>query len=34
MSDKLVELGQIPKADIGKAVDPELRVQALERIGK
>ena len=34
MRDKLVELGQIPKADMGKAIDTELRVQALERIGK
>jgi ABC-type nitrate/sulfonate/bicarbonate transport system substrate-binding protein len=34
MRDKLVELGQIPPADIVKKVDTELRVQALERIGK
>jgi ABC-type nitrate/sulfonate/bicarbonate transport system substrate-binding protein len=34
MRDKLVELGQIPKTDIAKMIDAELRVQALERIGK
>jgi ABC-type nitrate/sulfonate/bicarbonate transport system substrate-binding protein len=34
MRDKLVELGQIPKTDIAKMVDAELRTQALERIGK
>ena len=34
MRDKLVELGQIPKTDMAKAIDAELRVQALERIGK
>jgi NitT/TauT family transport system substrate-binding protein len=34
MRDKLVELGQIPKTDIAKMVEAELRVQALERIGK
>jgi NitT/TauT family transport system substrate-binding protein len=34
MRDKLVELGQIPKTDIARSVDSELRVQALERIGK
>jgi ABC-type nitrate/sulfonate/bicarbonate transport system substrate-binding protein len=34
MRDKLVELGQIPKADLAKAIDAQLRVQALERIGK
>jgi NitT/TauT family transport system substrate-binding protein len=34
MRDKLVELGQIPKTDIAKMVDAELRAQALERIGK
>jgi ABC-type nitrate/sulfonate/bicarbonate transport system substrate-binding protein len=34
MRDKLVELGQIPPADIAKKVDTELRMQALQRIGK
>jgi NitT/TauT family transport system substrate-binding protein len=34
MRDKLVELGQVPKTDIAKSIDAELRVQALERIGK
>jgi ABC-type nitrate/sulfonate/bicarbonate transport system substrate-binding protein len=34
MRAKLVELGQIPKTDMAKAIDGELRVQALERIGK
>jgi ABC-type nitrate/sulfonate/bicarbonate transport system substrate-binding protein len=34
MRDKLVELGQIPRTDIAKAIDAGLRVQALERIGK
>ena len=34
MRAKLVELGQIPKTDMAKAIDAELRVQALERIGK
>jgi len=34
MRDKLVELGQIPKTDIARSIDAELRVQALERIGK
>jgi NitT/TauT family transport system substrate-binding protein len=34
MRDKLVELGQIPKTDMAKAIDSELRVQAMERIGK
>jgi len=34
MRDKLVALGQIPPADIARKVDMELRVQALERIGK
>jgi ABC-type nitrate/sulfonate/bicarbonate transport system substrate-binding protein len=34
MRDKLVELGQIPKTDLAKAIDTGLRVQALERIGK
>jgi len=35
MRDKLVELGKIPKIDIAaKAIDAELRVQALERVGK
>jgi ABC-type nitrate/sulfonate/bicarbonate transport system substrate-binding protein len=34
MRDKLVELGQIPKFDIAKVIDAQLRVQALERIGR
>jgi NitT/TauT family transport system substrate-binding protein len=34
MRDKLVELGQIPKTEMAKTIDGELRVQALERIGK
>ncbi len=34
MRDKLADLGQIPKTDIAKAIDAQLRVQALERIGK
>jgi hypothetical protein len=34
MRDRLLELGQIPKTDIAKMVDAELRVQALDRIGK
>jgi ABC-type nitrate/sulfonate/bicarbonate transport system substrate-binding protein len=34
MRNKLVELGQIPNTDLAKAVDAQLRVQALERIGK
>jgi ABC-type nitrate/sulfonate/bicarbonate transport system substrate-binding protein len=34
MRDKLVELGQIPKTDIAKMIDAELRMQALERAGK
>jgi NitT/TauT family transport system substrate-binding protein len=34
MRDKLVELGQIPKTDLARAIDAGLRVQALERIGK
>jgi ABC-type nitrate/sulfonate/bicarbonate transport system substrate-binding protein len=34
MRDKLVELGQIPKFDIAKMIDAQLRVQALESIGK
>jgi NitT/TauT family transport system substrate-binding protein len=34
MRDKLVELNAIPRADLGKAIDPGLRMQALERIGK
>ena len=34
MRDKLVELGQIPKADIAAMIDADVRAQALERIGK
>jgi ABC-type nitrate/sulfonate/bicarbonate transport system substrate-binding protein len=34
MRDRLAGLGQIPKTDLAKAVDTQLRVQALERIGK
>jgi NitT/TauT family transport system substrate-binding protein len=34
MRDKLSELGQIPKADIARAIDAELRLQALERAGQ
>jgi ABC-type nitrate/sulfonate/bicarbonate transport system substrate-binding protein len=34
MRARLVELGQIPKTDMAKAIDAELRVQALERTGK
>ena len=33
-ADAMAELGQIPKTDIARSVDSELRVQALERIGK
>jgi NitT/TauT family transport system substrate-binding protein len=34
MNDQLVALGQIPKTDVAKMIDPELRVRALERIGR
>jgi hypothetical protein len=34
MRDKLVTLGTIPQTNLAKAIDPELRMQALERIGK
>jgi len=34
MRDKLAGLGQIPKTDLAKALDTQLRVQALERVGK
>ena len=34
MRVKLVELGQIPKADIAAMIDADVRAQALERIGK
>ena len=34
MNDQLVALGQIPKTDVAKMIDPEIRVRALERIGK
>ena len=34
MRDQLAALGQIPKTDIARAIDAQLRVQALERVGK
>ncbi len=34
MRDRLAGLGQIPKTDLAAAIDTQLRVQALERIGK
>jgi len=34
MRDRLAQTGQIPKTDIAKMVDADLRAQALERIGK
>jgi ABC-type nitrate/sulfonate/bicarbonate transport system substrate-binding protein len=34
MRDKLVELGQIPKAAVGKMVDADLRLEALALAGK
>jgi NitT/TauT family transport system substrate-binding protein len=34
MRDKLAALGQIPKADITRAIDSGLRLEALERAGK
>lgn len=34
MRDKLAALGQIPKADIARAIDTGLRLEALERAGK
>jgi hypothetical protein len=34
MRDQLVELGQIPKIDVAKMVDPDIRAQALQRVGK
>ena len=34
MRDKLADLGQIPKTDMAKSIDLQLRVQALERVGK
>ncbi len=34
MRDKLAMLGQIPKADIARAIDAGLRLEALERAGK
>jgi len=35
MQEQMVALGQIPKAgDLAKMVDPDIRVQALERAGK
>jgi NitT/TauT family transport system substrate-binding protein len=34
MRDRLAEGGQIPRTDIAKMVDADLRAQALERIGK
>jgi len=34
MQDQLVELGQIPKAgDLAKMVDPEIRAEAMKRVG-
>ena len=35
MQQQMLELGQIPKTgDLAKMVDPDIRVQALERAGK
>ncbi len=34
MRDRLIEVGQIPKTDVAKMLDADLRAQALERIGK
>jgi ABC-type nitrate/sulfonate/bicarbonate transport system substrate-binding protein len=34
MRDKLTQIGQIPKTDIARMVDADLRAQALERVGK
>jgi ABC-type nitrate/sulfonate/bicarbonate transport system substrate-binding protein len=34
MRDRLIEVGQMPKIEMAKMLDAELRAQALERIGK
>ena len=34
MRDRLIEVAQIPKTDVAKMLDADLRAQALERIGK
>jgi NitT/TauT family transport system substrate-binding protein len=34
MRDQLVALGQVPKTDTARMIDPEIRAQAFERIGR
>jgi hypothetical protein len=34
MRDRLIEVSQIPRTDMAKMLDLDLRAQALERIGK